>query len=344
MVEVHVHTKGWHLLAAALILLTLYSLRVQPLQARAVPLEAPRTGTDDAQDVTSQSAGRGGAGNAMSGVDHMQLDVDQTYWKGRRAVPVEDIRGRAAHALQRAARRRERRAWATGENGLQNGDESSARQPAIEDDERASAALPGETRANTANGRIDSIAADGDGKLRSGKGLTSLDTAALVQELHSREYTWETLSGAGLRWSNFSADQLLWWLQRDRDSFRDVLHKSHLGLKSFTSAELLKELTGREDLSKALMETGLGSGTDFNCAQDESPRDGGCQKEEAKPLHKRIPLVLTPVGVCCAQRRFTLLCTTRYCSELFIGVEEHGSAGVSNKLVAGSDRPARTMA
>ena len=58
---------------------------------------------------------------------------------------------------------------------------------------------------------------------------------------------------------------------------RDVLGKSKLGLRAHTSAELLRELTARSDLAEALRTTGLGSGTDFNCKEDESPRDGGCQ-------------------------------------------------------------------
>lgn len=58
---------------------------------------------------------------------------------------------------------------------------------------------------------------------------------------------------------------------------RHVWCETGLGVHTVSSTSLLKELTGRDDLAKALQETGLGSGTDFNCPQDESPRDGGCQ-------------------------------------------------------------------
>ena len=107
--------------------------------------------------------------------------------------------------------------------------------------------------------------------------LTNVSTGVLARELHGRQYSWETLRGAGLRFSNFTALELLWWLRRDRTRFREVLKSTQLGLGTHTSTELLRELGRREDLGETLLTSGLGAGTDFNCKEDESPRDSGCQ-------------------------------------------------------------------
>ena len=87
----------------------------------------------------------------------------------------------------------------------------------------------------------------------------------------------EVLHAAGLGYGDFSELELVSWLRRAPKRFRSVLSQASLGLGAFSSAELLKEVSGRPDLDQALAATGLGSGSDFSCAEDESPRDGGCQ-------------------------------------------------------------------
>ncbi|KAL3912591.1 MAG: hypothetical protein SGPRY_008284 [Prymnesium sp.] len=82
---------------------------------------------------------------------------------------------------------------------------------------------------------------------------------------------------AGLTWSDMTEIELLSWLKRHRRKFADVLEKTGLSFQSVSTVRLLKELSKRRDLGNALLETGLGAGADFDCAQDESPRDGGCQ-------------------------------------------------------------------
>lgn len=103
------------------------------------------------------------------------------------------------------------------------------------------------------------------------------ETHQLIAELRRREYTWEALSMAGLTWSDMTEIELLSWLKRHRRKFADVLEKTGLSFQSVSTVRLLKELSKRRDLGNALLETGLGAGADFDCAQDESPRDGGCQ-------------------------------------------------------------------
>ena len=112
---------------------------------------------------------------------------------------------------------------------------------------------------------------------RRGAPLGNLSSAALVAELHSRAYGWEVLHAARLDFRDFSELDLVSWLRRDTEKFRAVLASASLGLGAFTPAELLREASARPDLGQALAATGLGSGSDFSCAQDESPRDGGCQ-------------------------------------------------------------------
>ena len=112
---------------------------------------------------------------------------------------------------------------------------------------------------------------------RPGAPLGNLSSAALVAELHSRAYGWEVLHAARLDFRDFSELDLVSWLRRDSEKFRAVLASASLGLSAFTPSELLREASARPDLGQALAATGLGSGSDFSCAQDESPRDGGCQ-------------------------------------------------------------------
>ena len=107
--------------------------------------------------------------------------------------------------------------------------------------------------------------------------LGNVSSATLVSELHSRKYSWEVLHAAGLGYGDFSELELVSWLRRAPKRFRSVLSQASLGLGAFSSAELLKEVSGRPDLDQALAATGLGSGSDFSCAEDEAPRDGGCQ-------------------------------------------------------------------
>eukprot|EP00966_Prymnesium_polylepis_P063492 1472795-Prymnesium_polylepis.1 len=107
--------------------------------------------------------------------------------------------------------------------------------------------------------------------------LGTLTTPALIGELHRRDYRWDALTAAGLDFDQFSEMQLLSWLKRNAPKFRDVLEKTGLGLETVGTVQLLSALSKRGDLSKALQQTGLGAGADFNCAEDESPRDGGCQ-------------------------------------------------------------------
>ena len=112
---------------------------------------------------------------------------------------------------------------------------------------------------------------------RPGAPLGNLSSATLVAELHSRAYGWEVLHAARLDFRDFSELDLVSWLRRDSEKFRAVLASASLGLSAFTPSELLREASARPDLGQALAATGLGSGSDFSCAQDESPRDGGCQ-------------------------------------------------------------------
>lgn len=107
--------------------------------------------------------------------------------------------------------------------------------------------------------------------------LSNVSSAALVAALHQRRYGWEVLHAAGLDFSSFSEVELVSWLKRNQKGFRGVLGAASLGLGSFSSVELLREVSGRPDLPGALAETGLGAGADFSCAEDESPRDSGCQ-------------------------------------------------------------------
>ena len=110
-----------------------------------------------------------------------------------------------------------------------------------------------------------------------GGAVASASTAELIGELHTRKYDWEALHGAGVRFSDFSETELLHWLRRVGPRFQEILGNTSLGYVGLPTARLLRELSRRPDLAATLRETGLGSGTDFNCKQDESPRDAGCQ-------------------------------------------------------------------
>ena len=165
---------------------------------------------------------------------------------------------------------------------------------------------------------------------RPGAPLGNLSSAALVAELHSRAYGWEVLHAARLDFRDFSELDLVSWLRRDSEKFRAVLasvrcscrrldpnlnlnpdpnpNQASLGLSAFRSAELLREASLRPDLGQALAATGLGSGSDFSCAQDESPRDGGCQircqvchrPQRAQTLGQQVPG--SPATHTCAPR------------------------------------------
>ena len=98
-----------------------------------------------------------------------------------------------------------------------------------------------------------------------------------MRELHRRQYGWEALHGAGLGPANFTAVELVEWLRRDRPRFVELLRATSLGESAFGTEQLLRALSKRGDLGQALAATGLGAGSDFNCAEDENARDGGCQ-------------------------------------------------------------------
>ena len=102
-------------------------------------------------------------------------------------------------------------------------------------------------------------------------------TEALINELHGRQYDWEVLERAGLRFNSVKHLELLSYLRRDAPRFRELLTNSSLGLSVTSTTQLLRSLSRRPDLAQALRETGLGAGSDFQCSFDESPRDGGCQ-------------------------------------------------------------------
>ena len=102
-------------------------------------------------------------------------------------------------------------------------------------------------------------------------------TEALIAELHARTYSWEALERAGLNFSSVQEEELLSWLKRDAAKFNEILTRSSLGLETQPTMQLLRTLSRRADLATALKESGLGSGSDFQCSFDESPRDGGCQ-------------------------------------------------------------------
>ena len=51
-------------------------------------------------------------------------------------------------------------------------------------------------------------------------GVQATSTQALVTELHRRDYTWEALDAARLRFSDFSEVELINWLQRDAPRFQ----------------------------------------------------------------------------------------------------------------------------
>lgn len=102
-------------------------------------------------------------------------------------------------------------------------------------------------------------------------------TESLIAELHSRSYDWEILAKAGLGFSSVREVELLHYLKQNQGKFRTLLTGSQLGMSVHSTAQLLQELGRRSDLASALRDTGLGSGTDFQCAFDESPRDSGCQ-------------------------------------------------------------------
>ena len=77
--------------------------------------------------------------------------------------------------------------------------------------------------------------------------------------------------------ANFTAVELVEWLRRDRPRFVELLRATSLGESAFGTEQLLRALSKRGDLGQALAATGLGAGSDFNCAEDENVRDGGCQ-------------------------------------------------------------------
>lgn len=108
-------------------------------------------------------------------------------------------------------------------------------------------------------------------------GLRTAQTESLIAELHSRKYDWDILARAGLQFSSLHEVELLHYLKRDHGKFNSLLAGAQLGLSTHSTTQLLKELSRREDLAGALRESGLGSGADFQCAFDESPRDSGCQ-------------------------------------------------------------------
>ena len=107
--------------------------------------------------------------------------------------------------------------------------------------------------------------------------VASKSTEALIGELHSRDYDWEVLAKAGLKFSSVRESELLQFLKRNSDKFRSLLEGTDLGLSAQSTMQLLRALSRRSDLAAALRETGLGAGADFQCAFDESPRDAGCQ-------------------------------------------------------------------
>ena len=81
--------------------------------------------------------------------------------------------------------------------------------------------------------------------------LVNASTRSLARALYGRNYTWETLRSAGLRFTNFSATELLWWLRHDRQRFRLALQSTALGLGLHTSTELLEELSHRNSIKAA---------------------------------------------------------------------------------------------
>ena len=107
--------------------------------------------------------------------------------------------------------------------------------------------------------------------------MAAVSTESLIGELHSRQYDWEVLDRAGLKFSSVREEELLHYLKRDKDKFAKLLTSTDLGLSVQSTMQLLRALSRRSDLAAALRETGLGAGADFQCPFDESPRDGGCQ-------------------------------------------------------------------
>lgn len=85
--------------------------------------------------------------------------------------------------------------------------------------------------------------------------LGNVSSTTLVSELHTRRYGWEVLHAARLDFRDFSELELISWLKRDRQHFRSVLQAASLGLGSYGSVELLREVSARPDL--ALAETRL---------------------------------------------------------------------------------------
>ena len=70
---------------------------------------------------------------------------------------------------------------------------------------------------------------------------------------------------------------LLWWLRDRSTGYRAAIEAAGLGIQSYHSVALLQELSERDDIGAAHANSGLGAGYDFDCAEDESPRDAGCQ-------------------------------------------------------------------
>ena len=97
-------------------------------------------------------------------------------------------------------------------------------------------------------------------------------TEALIGELHGRQYDWEVLERAGLRFSGVRHLELLTYLRRDAPRFREILSNTSLGLGVVGTTQLLRALSRRADLAAALRETGLGAGSDFHCATRARPR------------------------------------------------------------------------
>ena len=69
--------------------------------------------------------------------------------------------------------------------------------------------------------------------------LTAVSTPHLISELQRRNYTWEALAAAQLQFSDFTAVELVHWLQRDASRFRNLLEQSGLQCHSALNSMLL---------------------------------------------------------------------------------------------------------
>ena len=101
-------------------------------------------------------------------------------------------------------------------------------------------------------------------------------------------------SGTG----NSTELEILWRLRHGSTPYRLAVAAAGLGIQAYGSAALLRELSKRNDIGSAYETSGLGAGYDFDCTEDESSHDTGCQIKCQRPECERAAALCRTIKHC----------------------------------------------